>query len=228
MIVLSPPEVDAPVAETTTETVSPLEVNTVDVNEFGTDTVQGVLNESRESTETSDVGDGFTQSETTSIENNSPSQGSNNLTQNVNLSTNSNGEVQFSQETIESFDILGISIEDMSVIGNSVEILVTDVKVGQTYQVTLSDGNPLPEGIVFDPITGSIKGEIAGDLEELDITIKAIDSDGNSRILNLKIQLSELKANNSFISLQEQLSLEASNMETYGNQINSLFINELV
>ncbi|QKJ21501.1 DUF4347 domain-containing protein [Poseidonibacter lekithochrous] len=229
IIVLSPPEVDIPAPEVDATFDAPIEVGNVDVNVFEGDSVEGVLNtDSNEGDNSGSTGDGFVSNNVTPEPIISTTT---DIVQDVQISSSPNGEVQFSPETVESFAVLGLSIEDMSISGTFVEIKITDIKVGQQYEVTLSNGNPLPEGLTFDSATGEIKGQYEGELE---LTIKAVSSDGSSRILNLKIDLNndeqstienrnEENSAHNFIGLKEQLAMQNQVMESYGDNVSSLF-----
>ena len=61
-------------------------------------------------------------------------------------------------------------------------------------------------------------------MTELNISIKALSNDGTTRILNLKIDLKELKKNQTaFNSLSKQIETQNNKMTSYGDFISSLF-----
>ncbi|RBQ28461.1 DUF4347 domain-containing protein [Aliarcobacter vitoriensis] len=171
-------------------------------------------------------------SEQTNQNTNSQSNGKNDekgvLQANIDLNVLANGQVSFVQENQDSFSIVGITIEDISIKDNYIEIKVIDTSLSQNFVVTQIDGSPLPAGLYFDPKTGNITGSIPEDLEELKITIKAINSDGTTRVLNLKLDLKELKNKNQaeakeFIGLQEQIAFENQKLDSYGTYLMKLF-----
>ena len=116
----------------------------------------------------------------------------------------------------------------MSIENNKLEIRVVDTSISQNFIVTQTDGSSLPAGILFDPRTGSISGTVPENLDKLDITIKAVNPDGTTRILNLKIDLKKLKEANradaeKYNGLKEQLLAENQKLENYGDYVVSLF-----
>lgn len=150
------------------------------------------------------------------------------LQANIDLNVLANGQVSFEKESQDSFSIVGITIEDINIKDNYIEIKVVDTSLSQNFIVTQIDGSPLPAGLYFDPKTGNISGNIPEDLEELKITIKAINSDGTIRVLNLKLDLKELKNKNQveakeFIGLKEQIAFENQKLDAYGTYLMKLF-----
>lgn len=150
------------------------------------------------------------------------------LQANIDLNVLANGQVSFEKESQDSFSIVGITIEDINIKDNYIEIKVVDTSLSQNFIVTQIDGSPLPAGLYFDPKTGNISGNIPEDLEELKITIKAINSDGTTRVLNLKLDLKELKNKNQveakeFIGLKEQIAFENQKLDGYGTYLMKLF-----
>ena len=76
--------------------------------------------------------------------------------------------------------------------------------------------------------TGNISGTVPENLDKLDITIKATNPDGTTRVLNIKIDLKKLKEANradgeKYIGLKDQLAVESQKLEGYGNYLVSLF-----
>lgn len=73
------------------------------------------------------------------------------------------------------------------------------------------------------PNTGKIVGVLPDGVTELNISIKALSNDGTTRVLNLKIDLKELKKKQSaFNTLSEQVEKQSFKMSDYGSFINSL------
>ena len=116
----------------------------------------------------------------------------------------------------------------MKIENNRLEIKVVDTSVAKNFVVTKADGTALPAGISFDPKTGNISGTVPENLDKLDISIKAINADGTTRVLNIKVDLKKLKeasradADN-YIGLKEQLVAENQKLENYGDYLVSLF-----
>ncbi|MDZ7818630.1 MAG: hypothetical protein U5K55_08430 [Aliarcobacter sp.] len=84
----------------------------------------------------------------------------------------------------------------------------------------------------FDPKTGNISGNIPENLDKLEISIKAINPDGTTRVLNLKLDLKELKnrtqgnqadTDEKYIGLKDQIALENQKLDDYGSYITKLF-----
>ena len=153
------------------------------------------------------------------------------LQANVDLNVLINGQVVFNEANQNSFSIVGITIEEIKLENNYIEIKVVDINLSQNFIVTQIDGSPLPTGMSFDPRTGNITGTIPEDLEKLEISIKAINLDGTTKVLNLKLNLNDLKnktkvqadTNEKYIGLKEQIALENKKFEGYGEYLTKLF-----
>ena len=121
-----------------------------------------------------------------------------------------------------------IAIQDTSTNGGS-----------QRYGGTLSSGEQLPGWIQLDPITGSvtISNPPAGQ-KEVSIRVQAIGSDGQIRVLELKLDLEELfkraagadaetaepadVESTGFIPLNDQLAAEIAARNHYGSRLVSM------
>ena len=146
------------------------------------------------------------------------------ITANANLNFDSSGKVNFSKNTNGAFQTVGLTIERIDLVQDQIEIKVFDTRVGQKYIVTLLDGSELPETLFFDPNTGKITGVLPAGMTELNISIKALSNDGTTRILNLKIDLKELRKNQTaFNTLSDQIEMQNNKMTSYGDFISSLF-----
>ena len=153
------------------------------------------------------------------------------LQANVDLNVLTNGQIVFNEANQDSFSIVGITIEDIRFENNYIEIKVVDTNLSQNFIVTQIDGTALPAGLFFDPRTGNISGTIPEDLEKLEISIKAINQDGTTRVLNLKLDLKELKkaqkdqvdADEKYMGLKEQIALENQKLDDYGSYLTRLF-----
>ena len=154
------------------------------------------------------------------------------VTEKANTVAEKNGQVVFNEGNQDSFSIVGITIEDIRIENNFIEIKVVDTNLSQNFIVTQTDGTPLPAGLFFDPKTGNITGTIPEDLEKIDISIKAINQDGTTRVLNLKLDLKELKNKNQanqadaderYMGLKEQIAMENQKLDGYGSYLTRLF-----
>lgn len=248
MLVVAPPQIEAkptidasPIPKGNNDTNgSPTTLN----NYGGNDSNLGTLNYSASEGFVDSVGQGFLN--TGAAEGNTSNDGANDnrntnstnsandgkgvIQANVDLNVLTNGQIAFNDTNKDSFSIVGITIEDIKVENNNIEIKVVDVNLAQNFIVTQIDGTPLPTGLFFDPKTGSISGAIPEGLEKLNISIKAISQDGTTRVLNLKLDLKDLQNKNqassetqSFIGLKEQIAFENQKLEGYGSYVAGLF-----
>jgi VCBS repeat-containing protein len=149
---------------------------------------------------------------------------------NVDLNVTNDGQVKFNDNNNNlAMSSVGITIEDIKINNNLIELKIADTNPGQNYVVSQANGEALPVGIIFDPRTGSIKGTIPENLNELSLSIKAVNADGTTRVLNLKIDLKQFKQkpqaelNEKYIGLKEQLAFENEKLEGYGTYLTKLF-----
>lgn len=177
----------------------------------------------------SDIND-ITKTELTSITNNNSSNPDGKLIQasTENLQVSKDGTVNFDEKSAKAFETVGMTIETIDFIKDEIEIKILDTRVGQKYIVNLQDGTDLPDTLSFDPNTGIVKGTLPAGIDELSLSIKAFSSDGTTRILNIKIDVNELQTNQNeqeakFKTLNEQIQVQNHNMNSYGEQVISLF-----
>lgn len=246
LLVVAPPKPDTIIVIETPK-ISEINTNNNDItlnNYGGNDSNLGTLNYSASEGFVESVGQGFLNTGT--VDGNSSNDGANDnkntnptnsandgkgvIQANVDLNVLTNGQIVFNDTNKDSFSIVGITIEDIKVENNNIEIKVVDVNLAQNFIVTQIDGTPLPAGLFFDPKTGSISGDIPEGLEKLNISIKAISSDGTTRVLNLKLDLKELQNKNQassetqgFIGLKEQIAFENQKLDGYGSYVTGLF-----
>jgi VCBS repeat-containing protein len=254
LLVIAPPKADSPVLIEVPK-IGETNINNGDIslnnfNDNGQNNL-GVLNYNSNEGIGTDTGNGFIGTESIGDNNGKDSQngkgndnqGENNTANKVNGNTNekgilqanvdlnvlNNGQVVFNQDNQDSFSIVGITIEDIKINNNYIDVKVVDIKSAQNFIVTQIDGTPLPNGLSYDPRTGNITGVISEDLEKLEISIKAINLDGTTRVLNLKLDLKELKqkmqaeVNEKFIGLKEQIAFENQKLDGYGSYLTKLF-----
>jgi hypothetical protein len=67
----------------------------------------------------------------------------------------------------------------------------------QSYEVTTSDGSPLPSWVTFDPQTGQIIANPPPGVEGIDLKITAFDSDGGTRDIEASVDFSMTSSINS-------------------------------
>lgn len=245
MLVIAPPQIVEPTKPTSPTVPTNTDTNPTNpndgLNNYGNDSFDnlGVINFNSNDGVPVDTGMGFLETSNDQNSENTPSTNTSNtndskgvLQANVDLNVLTNGQIAFNEGTQDSFSIVGITIEDIKVENNSIEIKVVDANMAQNFIVTQKDGTALPSGISFDPRTGNITGTIPEDLEKLEISIKAINSDGTTRVLNIKLDLKELKnksqanqaeAEEKYIGLKEQIVLENQKLDDYGSYLTRLF-----
>jgi trimeric autotransporter adhesin len=245
MLVLAPAQmtVDTPTVNTPTESNTiPTEKNTnISLNTFTDNTNFGIFNYGTNgNNNVENIVEGFISNKNpqdnppqntteTPTPNNTPTDNGKGMIQsNVDLNVSANGQISFNQGNQDSFSIVGITIEDIKVENGNLEIKVVDTNLSQNFIVTQSDGTSLPTGLSFNPKTGTISGIIPDNLEKLEISIKAINPDGTTKVLNLKLDLKQLKQKTqaeaeSFIGLKEQIALENQKNDGYGSYLTKLF-----
>ena len=241
MLVLTPAQiiVETPVNNVPTGNNNPVENNTnITLNTFTDNPNSGVLNFSTNEGNINSTGEGFMgnrntpdnspQSNTENVTNNPTNNGRGIIQSNIDLNVSTNGQISFNQGNQDSFAIVGITIEDIKVENGRLEIKVVDTNQSQNFIVTQIDGSSLPKGLFFDPKTGSISGTIPENMEKLEISIKSVNTDGTTKILNLKLDLKQLNNKNqadiqNFIGLKEQIALENQKLDGYGTYLTKLF-----
>ena len=245
MLVIAPAEIVEPTKPTSPTVPTNTDTNPTNpndgLNNYGNDSFDnlGVINFNSNDGVPVDTGVGFLETSNEQNSENTPSTNTSNtndakgvLQANVDLNVLRNGQITFNEGTQDSFSIVGITIEDIKVENNFIEIKVVDTNLSQNFIVTQKDGTALPNGISFDPRTGNITGTIPEDLEKLEISIKAINSDGTTRVLNIKLDLKELKnklqvnqaeAEEKYIGLKEQIAMENQKFDDYGSYLTRLF-----
>ncbi len=241
MLVLAPAQivVETPVNNVPTGNNNPVENNTnITLNTFTDNPNSGVLNFSTSEGNINSTGEGFIgnrntpdntpQNNTENPTNNSTNNGRGIIQSNIDLNVSTNGQISFNQGNQDSFSVVGITIEDIKVDNGRLEIKVVDTNQSQNFIVTQIDGSSLPKGLFFDPKTGSISGTIPENMEKLEISIKSVNTDGTTKILNLKLDLKQLNNKNqadiqNFIGLKEQIALENQKLDGYGTYLTKLF-----
>ncbi len=199
---------------------------------FGTSSTQETPRAGTDAPSSGSAGERDTQNERSASSGDTTTQrgvqgGSGVLQANVDVNVLTNGQIVFNQSSRDSFSIVGIAIEEIKLVNNYIEVKVVDTNLAQSFVVTLADGAALPKGLSFDPRTGNITGTLLEELETLHVSIKAINSDGTTRVLNLTIDLKQLKNKNqtdakNFVGFKEQIALETQRLEHYGSYLTKL------
>ncbi|WP_298719094.1 VCBS domain-containing protein [uncultured Oceanisphaera sp.] len=155
----------------------------------------------------------------------------------VDVSVNDNGEVVFSEVQRQAFDTIAMSVSSIVPTSRdqlSISIADSKAEQGQSYSGSLADGSVLPNWVTIDPNTGNVTVNSPGQVKDLTLRIQAVGSDGQVRILEIKLDIEALlrdKAageseqtstalpNTGFVPLSEQLATEVDTMEAYGNRL---------
>ena len=242
IFVLAPAQVEAPQTPTVGSQDNNTPTNTlsnITISTF-TDTVSlGTINNNVGTNNSADsVGIGYVASgtpvQTNNTDNTTPNiptakNNGNYIEADAKLNINPNGQVSFDKATQDSFSIVGLKIEDLKIDNNRLDIKIVDTNRAQSYIVTQLDGTALPTGLAFNPRTGSISGIVPENLDKLDISVKATNPDGTTRVLNIKLDLKQLKQKTQaeiderFIGFKEQLAFENEKIEGYGSYLAKLF-----
>ncbi|WP_189618519.1 VCBS domain-containing protein, partial [Oceanisphaera arctica] len=155
----------------------------------------------------------------------------------VDVNVSDNGEVVFSKAQRQAFDSIAMKVSSIiPTARDQLSIAIADSKAeqGQSYSGSLADGSVLPNWVIIDPNTGNVTINSPGQVKDLTLRIQAVGSDGQIRILEIKLDIEELlrnKASDSpeqpstelpvtgFVPLAEQLATEVDAMEAYGNRL---------
>ena len=166
--------------------------------------------------------------------------GSTTVRASVDVNVNESGQVEFTQVQQDAFDVVSLVVTSIqSDSEGQVVIGIQDTSTSggsQRYSGSLSSGEQLPGWIQLDATSGSvtISNPPAGQ-KEVSIRVQAIGSDGQIRVLELKLDLEELfkraattdgEAVDSsesdtagFIPLNDQLAAEVAMRDQYGSRL---------
>ncbi|MDX1268395.1 MAG: hypothetical protein R3311_13610, partial [Oceanisphaera sp.] len=155
----------------------------------------------------------------------------------VDVNVSDNGEVVFTEVQQQAFDTVALRVSSITTgADNDISIGIADsnAEPGQRYSGALADGTALPDWIIIDPKTGDVSLRSPGDVKELTLRIQAVGSDGQTRILEIKLNIEELQRNQAtgsaeqpaadvaatgFVPLTEQLAAEVDTIEGYGHRL---------
>lgn len=157
----------------------------------------------------------------------------------VDVSVTDSGEVVFTDVQQEAFSTVSLAVVSIDrTADNQLTIDIQDTSPNassQLYSGSLSSGESLPSWISLDPATGSVTltNPPAGQ-KEVSIRIQAVGTDGQMRVLELKLDLDELLKRTAeterteplepvaFVPLSEQLEAELVAHEHYGDRLMAL------
>lgn len=149
---------------------------------------------------------------------------------NMGVSIGEDGQVVFDAKSQDAFSITGLVIEDMTITNRDVYVKIRDMHAGQKYRAELADGSMLPETLSFNPNTGEITGTLPEGIDELEVSVIAMDKDGKSRVLIIKIKANreseEKKAYESMakhVTFKDQIKIQRHKMKNYGQEIAACF-----
>ncbi|AWY00366.1 hypothetical protein A8139_10410 [Marinomonas primoryensis] len=154
----------------------------------------------------------------------------------VSVNVGANGQVEVTQAEGASQNTTGLTIANMDVQSDRVQITVADTGVGGSYSATLADGTSLPSWVSVNPTTGEVTLTPPPGQGEITLKINAVDANGNARVLEVKVDLANLpdatqgqptelntQANGvTFVPLDEQLAVAAEQFDDYGNDLMKL------
>jgi uncharacterized delta-60 repeat protein len=151
-----------------------------------------------------------------------------NVSTDVNVVVDYNGQVSFEHQEVTPFDNSGLSIGKIDYKMDYIEMKVLDSQNNQVYIVTLKDGSPLPKSLSFDEKTGILSGKLPVDMQNLSIKIKAISIDGSERELNVKIANNDLRTSPQkddikYSDFKDKVKKHSFNMKGYGKHIAKVF-----
>ncbi len=116
-----------------------------------------------------------------------------------NSGTSSNSDIDLSSNQNNS-DTAGMELGDTQTTSDGSYIIdLNDQNAGnvQSYEVTTSDGSPLPSWVTFDPQTGQIIANPPPGVEGIELKITAFDSDGGTRDIEASVDFSKTSSINS-------------------------------
>ncbi len=149
----------------------------------------------------------------------------------VDVNVTDSGEVVFTDDQLQAFDVVSMRIDNIDHSSELLQVSIVDnITQDQIYTGTLGDGTPLPEWVTVDSETGSVSANPPEDEDEVIIRVKATGYDGNIRILEIKLNLQQLRDNNNtgdtatndqtvFVPFSEQVTEKIDKQNEHGEQL---------
>ena len=154
----------------------------------------------------------------------------------VAVNVGADGQVQVSEASGVSSNFTGLTVATIVPQGERVSITIADTSTVARYSGTLADGTQLPDWVAVNPTTGEVTMTPPQGEETITLKINAVDADGNTRILEIEVDLSSvsetppvatdsLTVNEAvFKSLDEQLTAASEQFDDYGNGLMKLLV----
>ncbi|PYF83297.1 VCBS repeat-containing protein/autotransporter-associated beta strand protein [Marinomonas alcarazii] len=160
----------------------------------------------------------------------------------VAVNVGADGQVQVSQESRAAANITGLSIARLTAQPDGVSISLADSGVASSYSATLSDGTSLPDWVQVNPVTGEVSMTPPPGQGKITLRINAVDENGNTRVLDVELDLDQLPVSNqdqtpsestsssevdngvTFMPLDEQLDRAAGQVDDYGRDLMKLLV----
>lgn len=114
----------------------------------------------------------------------------------VDINVGTDGKVTLTEAHRDAFSVVSMNltgIQSTAAGGFTLSIFDSRTDKVQTYVGTLGDGSPLPGWVQLDSRTGALSVNPPSDLGELILRIETLDSDGQIRLLELKLDLKQLR-----------------------------------
>ena len=148
----------------------------------------------------------------------------------VDVNVTNSGDVVFTDEQLQAFDVVAMRIAGIDNSAEQLQISIMDnIQDEQVYTGTLGDDTPLPDWITIDSESGKVSAVPPEDEDEITVRVKATGDDGNIRILEIKLNLQELRDNNNaeaadnnqaaFVPLSEQVTEQVNKQTEHGEQL---------
>jgi VCBS repeat-containing protein len=148
----------------------------------------------------------------------------------VAVTIDDSGDVKFDDINKEFYDAVGLKVDAVKV-ADMFEIKIVDTKSTLRHEVSSLDGSSLPDGIMYDDKKGVISGK-SDDVDMLEVSIKAFDNDGKTRVLNVSLDIKKLSneqfaKDNSNDRLDKQLQTKSDTIKDNKDQKLSSVLSKL-
>ncbi len=110
----------------------------------------------------------------------------------VDVAVGANGRVDLEQRPRNEGEIAaGLMLVEMRRQAGDFQIEIADFRASQVreYRATLVDGKPLPAWVRINPLTGQVDGQPPQGVRVIDLRIIALDVDGGTRLLEVRVNL---------------------------------------